>query len=165
MKKIFSERIQKIISNKAKLEKKLKVKIRGKNDEIFIEGNSEREYYAEKVIDALNFGFRINVALLLSNDDFILEVLNIKNYTRRKDLERIRARIIGKKGKSLGALQQLTECYFEIKDNKIGIIGNSENIEKAQEAIISIIRGAKHSHVYGSLEKNQKEPILDFGLK
>ena len=110
MKKIFSEKFQRIIRNKEKLERNLKVKITNRGKEIFIEGKSEDEYYAEKVIDALNFGFIFPTAILIKKGDFIFEILNIKDYTRRKDLEIIKARIIGKGGKTLKVLHDLTEC-------------------------------------------------------
>ncbi|MCH8958311.1 MAG: DUF255 domain-containing protein [Proteobacteria bacterium] len=127
--------------------------------------HGEDEYYGEKVIDALNFGFSFTTSILIKKENYIFEILNIKDYTKRKDLERIRARIIGKSGKTLKALQELTKCYFELKDNNVGIIGDSEYIKNAQEAIIAIIRGAKQSNVYSFLEKNQVKPIIDLGLK
>lgn len=165
MKKIFSEKLLRIIKNKKRLEKELNVKITNKGKDVFVEGEAEDEYSAEKVIDALNFGFPYENALLIKKKNFIFEVLNIKDYTKRKDLERIRARIIGKGGGTLKTLQQLTKCYFELKDNNVGIIGNPEYIKNAQEAVISVIRGAKQSNVYTSLEKNQTKPVIDLGLK
>tara|TARA_B100001971_G_C18092452_1_gene484242 strand:+ start:268 stop:765 length:498 start_codon:yes stop_codon:yes gene_type:complete len=165
MKKIFSDKLPRIIKNKKRLEKYLNVKITNKGKEVFIEGESEDEYSAEKVIDALNFGFPFETALFIKKEDFIFEILNIKDYTKRKDLKSIRARIIGKEGRTLKTLQQLTKCYFELKDNYVGIIGNPEYLENAQESIISVIKGAKHSNVYNSLEKNQTKPVVDLGLK
>lgn len=165
MKKILSEKIVRIIKNKKRLEKNLNVKITNRGKEVFIEGGSEDEYYAEKVIDALNFGFSFATSMLIKKENYIFEILNIKDYTKRKDLERVRARIIGKGGKTLKALQGLTKCSFELKDNNIGIIGDSEYIKNAQEAVIAIIRGAKQSNVYSFLEKNQIKQIIDLGLK
>ena len=62
-------------------------------------------------------------------------------------------------------LSNLTNCYLEIKDNEVGIIGNPENIKTATEAIISMIKGSKHGNVYSFLEKNKVKPIEDLGLK
>jgi len=103
--------------------------------------------------------------MLIRDEDFIMEVLNIKDYTKRKDLHRIRARIIGTEGKALKTLNQLTKCYFEIKDNYIGIVGHPEYIKNAQDSIISIIKGTKHANVYSFLEKHQVKPVFDLGLK
>ncbi len=162
---LVSDDISKVIKNKKRLETFLNVKIIIKGKEISVEGSPENEYVAEKVIDAINFGFPIAVALLIKEEDFIFEILDIKKYTHRKDFETIRARIIGKAGKTLKTLVTLTECYFELKDNDVGIIGSAELIENAQEAIIMLIQGSKQANVYTYLEKHHAQPILDLGLK
>lgn len=159
MKQIFSEKLPRILKNKKRLEKILNVKITNKARDVFIQGESEDEYFAEKVIDALNFGFPFSVAILIKKEDLIFEIINIKDYTKRKDLNRIRARIIGKNGKTLQILNQLTDCNFELKDNEVGIIGHPEEIKKGQESIISLIRGAKQSNVY-RFAKRKKSPIF-----
>jgi len=165
MRKILSEKLPRILKNKKRLEEKLNIKITNRGKEVFISGKSTDEYIAEKVIDALNFGFPFSVAILIKEEDFIFEIMNIKEYTTSHDLKRVRARIIGRRGKTLKTLCQLTKCYFELKDNNIGIIGHPEHLENAQEAVISIIKGSKQSNVYKSLEKNQIRPVVDLGLK
>jgi ribosomal RNA assembly protein len=165
MKIIYSEKLPRIIKNKKLLEKELNIKITNRGKEVSIQGEPEDEYIAEKVLDAINFGFPLSHALEIKKEDFVLERINIKNHTKRNDLERIRARIIGKGAKTFKTLCTLTGCFFEIKDNEVGIIGSPEFIENAQEAVISIIKGAKQTNVYSLLEKRQPKPILDLGLK
>ena len=165
MKEIILENFEKIIKEKNKLEKELNVKILNKEKEILIDGNAENEYLAEKVIDAINFGFSIKRALSIKKLGSIFEILNIKNYMRGKNIVRVKGRIVGESGRALATLSQLTDCYLEIKGNQVGIIGNSENIKNVQNAIIMLIKGSKHANVYAFLEKHQPEPILDFGLK
>jgi len=165
MEKLICEKPQRITKNRKKLEEKLEIKITGEGKEIIINGSPENEYIAEKVIEALEFGFPFSVALLIKEEDFMFEVLSIKDYTRRKDLGAVRARIIGKQGKTLRTLLALTKCHFEIKDNQVGIVGEPEYMRNAQEAMISIVRGAKHSNVYSFLEKHQVKPVFDLGLK
>jgi ribosomal RNA assembly protein len=165
MKIILSEKLPRILKNKKRLESKLNVKITHRGKEVFVQGKPTDEYIAEKIIDALNFGFPFSTAILIKEEDFIFEILNIKDYTKRRDLKRIRARIIGKKGKTLQTLHQLTKCNFELKDNQVGIICSPEFLENGQEAIIYIIHGAKQSNVYNFLEKHQIKPIIDLGLK
>ena len=134
MKKIISEKYNLIIKNRKKLSEALKVKISNRGKEIYIEGSPEDEYFGEKIIDAINLGFSINTALLIKKEEMMFEILNLKDYTTRKDLERIRGRIIGKKGKTLKVLSDLTGCFLELKENQIGIIGSPECIENAQNA-------------------------------
>jgi KH domain-containing protein len=179
---ILSEESSNITKNKKRLEGILNVTITVKGEqfhgskardkqvrlgaeEISIEGKPEDEFIAEKVIDAINFGFPFSIALSIKREDFLFEVVNIKDYTPRKDFETIRARIIGKGGKTLKTLSHLTECNFEIKGNDVGIIGSPEVIKNAQDAVILIIRGSKQANVYSYLEKHHIRPILDLGLK
>jgi len=171
MKKIILDNPQKIIKLKYRLERELNVKILMKNDtlkgtsEIYIEGLSQDEYSAEKVIDAINFGFSVKKAILIKKKNLMFEILNIKNYMRGKNIVRIKGRIVGKGGRALMTLSQLSDCYLEINGNQVGIIGDSENIENAQNAIILLIKGSKHANVYAFLERSHPEPILDFGLR
>ncbi|MBU2104920.1 MAG: hypothetical protein KKF67_04085 [Nanoarchaeota archaeon] len=165
MKKIIIDKLQRITKNKKKLEAKLKVKITNRGKEVYIEGNPEDEYIAEKVIDALDLGFPYSVAILIKEEDNEFEILNIKDYTIRKNLERVRARIIGKKGKALKTISELTNCCFELKDNSLGIIGEPECMKSAIESAISLIGGAKHGNVYARLEKHKIKPVKDLGLK
>lgn len=165
MKKIYSDKLPRILKNKKRLEDKLNVKITNRGREISITGKPVNEHVANLVLDALNFGFEFSIAILIKEEDFLFERINIKDHTKRHDLEIVRARIIGTKGKTLKTLQKLTRCFFEIKDNEVGIIGNAEDIENAEHAIISIIKGAKQSNTYFFLEKHQVKPIFDLGLK
>ena len=165
MKTILLEKPEDIKKKQKRLEKLLKIKMSFNEKEITIEGSPEDEYTAEKVLDAINLGFPLSKAELIKKRNHVLEILNIKEYTKRKDLKRIKARIIGKKGRTIKTLCNLTECHFELKDHDVGIIGAPECIKNAQEAIRSIIHGAKQGNVYSFLERNQPEKIIDLGLK
>ncbi len=165
MKKLIADKIGRVVKNKSQVENELGVKIAVKGREVSIEGTPEDEYYAERIVEALNLGFPAEIAILIKEEDYVFEILNIKSYTKRKDFERIRGRIIGTDGKTLKVLESLTKCFFEVKDNNVGIIGHADNIKNDQEGIISLIRGAKQSKVYSYLEQHQVEPIYDLGLK
>lgn len=165
VKTIISEKLPRITKNRRRLQEKLNVRITNRGKEVKIEGVPEDEYIAEKVIDALNFGFEYSAAIQIKEEDFEFEILNIKEYTKRRDLKAIRARIIGTQRKALNTIEQLTNCTLELKFNQVGVIGPAESIENAQTAIISIVQGAKQSNAYKFLEKNQPKPIIDLGLK
>ena len=165
MKKIILDNSSKIIQEKKNLEKELNIQISFVNKEVFIEGLPEDEYVAEKVLDAINFGFSTKKALLIKKQDLMFEILNIKNHMRGKNIIRVRGRIVGEGGRALMTLSQLSDCHLEIKGNQVGIIGDTENIENAQNAIIMLIKGSKHANVYAFLERSHPESILDFGLR
>ncbi len=166
MKKIISDKVIRIIKNKKNLEKELEITLEINGKEISISGKPEKEYIAEKVIEALSFGFPFSDSLNLKNEEFLFEILNIKDYTNQKDFERVRGRIIGKDGKALKTISSISNCNVELSGNKLGIIGDSENIRNVEEACKLLIKGSKHSNVYSYLEKHgHPEPIVDLGLK
>jgi len=165
MKVILCEKIARIVKARAKLQRILNVKISNRGKEVSITGSAEDEYIADKVIDAINFGFSVNHALEISEQDFLYEVINIKDYTTRHDMERIRGRIIGMGGKTLKTLSDLTDCFIETNGNEVGLIGPSETIQTAREGVISIIKGSKQANVYAHLERMKPVPLVDLGLK
>ncbi|MBS3076403.1 hypothetical protein J4481_01530 [Candidatus Pacearchaeota archaeon] len=165
MRTIISEKLPRIIKNKKKLEKILNIKITNRGKEVNIEGSPEDEYIAEKVIDAINFGFPFSYAVSIKKEEKEFEILNVKDYTTKQNYERIRGRIIGKEGKTLKTISNLTGCNLEINENKVGIIGNPELIKNAQDAIIEIVQGSKQTNVYSRAERNKTPPIEDLGLR
>lgn len=165
MKTLISEKIPRITKNKKRLEKELNIKIETRGKETKLNGTPEDEFIAEKVIDALNFGFPYRHALEIKKQNLEYEEINLKDYTKKHNYELIRGRIIGKSGKALKTLSNLSECYIEIKENKIALIGEPLRIQEAIQSIIQLIQGAKHGNVYKGLEKNQPKPIEDLGIK
>jgi ribosomal RNA assembly protein len=168
MQEIYSENIRKILQNKKKLEKKLAIKITNKGRILFVEGKAEQEYLAIQIIEAINLGFTTEKALLLTEEGFILEKINIKDITKRHDLERVRGRVIGTEGRTKKTIETLSDCFISLHDNTVGIIGLTENIENAMQALTSIIQGSKQSKVYSSLERERSKPASlneDLGLK
>jgi len=163
--KLIIDKLARITKNRKKLEEILEVKITNRGKEIYLEGAAENEFVAEKVVQALDFGFPYAVAIEIKTDDLMFEILNIKEHTKQKNLERVRGRIIGTKGKTLKTLSDLTNCYLELKENELGIIGEPELIKTAQDAIISLIQGSKQGNVYAYLEKHQPKPLIDLGLR
>ena len=156
MQEIYSEELAKILKNKNKLESELNVNITNKGKNIFVDGEAPNEFTALQIIEAINVGFSVENALLLKDEENMLQILHIKDITKRHDLDEVRARIIGTKGKTLKTLLNLTDCHFSLHDNNVGIIGHSDNMEDAVQAIESIVHGSKQSNVYARLEKQKK---------
>jgi len=166
MQVIYFESINKILKNKKKLERKLKVKIEIQGKKIIIEGKEEDEYLAYHVLDAINLKFDIDIALLILEEDYVFEKIQIKSHTRRRNLKEVRARIIGKKGKTKQLIEELSECHLSLHKNTLGIIGPAENIRNCIQALKKLIQGSKQSSVYSYLERQRKvfHPP-DLGLK
>ncbi len=167
MKKLILSKPLRIIKAKKLLEEELKIKLEFSGREVSFSGNSETEYVAEKVLEAIDFGFPIGAALMIEEEDLTLEFLSIKEYTKKKDYERIRGRIIGKEGKTKKTIMSLTGCFIELKDNRVGLLGRPENVKNARQAVISIIQGTKQANVYAYLEHHRPLPdeIADLDIE
>ena len=157
MQEIYVENIKEIIRAKTKLEKELEIKLSNKGKNVFVEGPADKEFIALEVLGAIKIGFSADRSLELKREEFMIQKLNIKNITRRSDLIRIRARIIGTNGKTLKTLKTLTKCDFAMNNNEIGIIGHVDEIEEAIQSVTSIIQGSKQGNVYSRLERNKKK--------
>ncbi|HKL23967.1 MAG TPA: hypothetical protein VJ912_01390 [Candidatus Nanoarchaeia archaeon] len=166
MEKLVLDKPARIIKNRKTLEEELDVKISQRGRELFIEGEGKDKHIGKKVLQAIDFGFNVDDALLLSGEeDYKFEKINIKSISKAKDMQKVRGLIIGKGGKALSTLSKLTNCIIQMNGNKIGIIGLPEWTDIAREGIRQLALGIKHSTVYSYLEKHQPEPVLDLGLK
>ena len=159
------ETINKVLKNKRRLEKKLKVRLLVENFEIQVEGKEVNVYEAEKIIKALESGFSFSTSLLLLEPDYLFEEIPIKSISS-KNITRIRARIIGQQGRTLKVVSELSNCHLSLHENKVSIIGLADNIKIAINAIKSLIQGSKQSNVYSYLEKQSARYLPeDLGLK
>lgn len=152
MKKLYIKSARKVLQNKKLLEESLNVKIEVKGTTTTISGKDLDEYFAGRVLEAMDYPFLVDDALLLKSEDYLFEVMDIKHYTKRNDVDVIKGRIIGTKGKTLKVLMDLSGCEITVKDNNVAIIGKAENIKNAVQAVISLIRGSKQGNVYAGLE-------------
>jgi ribosomal RNA assembly protein len=164
MQEIYTEVIRKILQNKKKLESEFEVKLTNQGKNLFIDGEADKEFTALQAIQAINLGFSVEKALLLKQEEIILQTIHIKDLTKRKDLERVRARVIGSQGRTLKTLTNLTNCEFSLHDNEIGIIGNTEDIEQGIQAVTSLIQGSRQANVYAHAEKEMKKKRLNPNL-
>jgi len=155
MKQIYIKSARKILQNKESLERELNIKINVRGTITIISGKEIDEYIAEKVLEALDFGFELDDALLLKEEDYMFERFCIKDFTRSHNLHEVRGRIIGTKGKTLEVLKELSNCAIILNDNDIGIIGKTEDILIATQALKSLVRGSRHGNVYAYLEKHK----------
>jgi len=151
------------------IENKIKIKIGFGKESVSVKGSELNEYLVEKVVQAVDFGFNVDDALLLLNDDFVLEFIEVKEHTRRKNLKDVRARIIGTGGKARKTIENLTGSEIVIQGNTVGVIVDSGHLDAVVQGIESLIQGAKHGNVFAYLEKQnvsrRKFGKDDLGLK
>lgn len=171
MRNVLVQNMNKVKRAVPKIESKAKVRIgfRRQNSGVSISGNELNEYLVEQVVRAVDFGFDVEDALLLVNDDFVLEFIEVKEHTRRKNLRDVRARLIGTGGKARKTIENLTGSMIVIQGNTIGLIADSRHLEAVVQGIELLIQGAKHGNVFAYLEKQnvsrRKFDEDDLGLK
>ncbi len=168
MRVIKIENIKKIKKAVHLIEDKIKIKVSFGKEKVNISGNELNEFLVERIIQAVDFGFYPEDALLLENENFVLEFIDIKEHTRRKNLKDVRARVIGTRGKAKKTLERLTGAVLVIKSNQIGVIVDSEHLDTTIQAIESLIHGSNHGNVFSYLERQNSSKNLfekDLGLK
>ena len=69
------------------------------------------------------------------SDDFVLEFIDVKGRTRRKNLRDVRARLIGTGGKAKKTIENLTGSVIVINGNTVGVIVDSEHMGAVVQGI------------------------------
>ena len=153
MRNIPVERMNKVKKAVPVIENKVNVKIGFGKGGVSVSGSELNEYVVGKVIQAIDFGFDVEDALLLTDEDFVLEFIEVKEHTHRKNLKEVRARLIGTGGKARKTIENLTGSVIVIQGNDVGVIVDAEHSEAVAQAIELLIQGAKHGNVFAYLEK------------
>lgn len=152
-------------SDKKKIEKKTntKLKIDSEDGMVTIEGEFLDVFNAKPIIRAIGRGFNPSVAEELMDEDYLLEVINIKDFVKTdNDVIRVKARIIGKNGTCRQNLEALTNTKIVVYGKTVGIIGQIADCLMTRHAIEKLLGGAKHGNVYKWIEnKKREEKILN----
>ena len=119
---------------------------------------------AKDIVKAIARGFNPNIAKLLLKTDYVFELISLNEVISNKnDMERMKGRIIGTKGKSRELIEELTETYISVYGKTVGIIGDMEKVSIARRAVGKIIEGSPHANVFKWLEKQRKLMNIGFG--
>ena len=163
--RIPKERIAILIGKKGETKREIskatntKIKVDSNEGDVIITGEDGLNVYnAKKIIQAIGHGFNPNKALRLLEEDKIFEMINMQDYARnsKDDLHRIKARIIGRKGKAKKMIQDLANVELSIYGKTVCIIGKSEDVDTARHAVNNLLSGSRHGKVYAYLEKQRK---------
>jgi len=134
---------------------KTKIDVDSKEGVVTITGtDAVKLYTVRELILAIGRGFNPEIAQLLLKQDYCIEIITLDDFAdKKKKLERVRGRIIGKKGKSREVIETLTDTYISVFGKTVSIIGIAENVTMARNAVEMFLEGAAHSAVYRRLEK------------
>ncbi len=160
------ERVPILLGKKGVVKRKIekatntKIKVDSENGLVEISGKESIDVYdARQIVRAIARGFNPEIALQLEKEDYLLEVIEIQDFSGRSKikLQRLRGRCIGEKGKARRLIEQLTETDVSIYGKTVSIIGQPENASLARKAFESLLEGAEHGNIYKWLEKKRKD--------
>jgi ribosomal RNA assembly protein len=136
---------------------KTKLNVNSEEGDVVVMGEDALGMFSTKeIIHAIGRGFNPEVAMLLLNQDYNVEFINLGDYIKSKNsMERLKGRVIGSEGKSRKVIEDLTECYISVYGKTIGIMGKVENTPTARRAVESLLGGSPHANVYKWLEKQR----------
>ena len=150
--KVAEDRIGAVIGNRGNTKKDIE---RYTNtaleigDVVTISGEALDVLTAENIVRAIGRGFAPHRALDLLDENYTLVVLPLNP----KSATRIKARVIGTKGKTRVRIQKLTRTSLCIYGKTISIIGTYHRADLARDAVQKLIEGAPHTAVYEFLER------------
>lgn len=117
----------------------------------------------QDVVVAIGRGFSAEKALKLLDVDIFLEVMDIRDYVGKKvnHVARMRARVIGTKGKTRRIFEELAGVQLSVQGNTVAIIGDLLQIEIAKRGLDMLLSGSEHAAVYKFLEGRRPEIRID----
>lgn len=151
---------------KADLEDRTKTRISIEDTSVTVETLNEdylSELAATNVVHAIGRGFNPDIAFMLLQEDYVLEVIPLRDYVGSVNaMERVKGRVIGEKGKSRKTIEELSEAYISVYGKTISLIGSYDAVDVAREAVLMLIEGARHATVYRFLEKSRSQRNTPF---
>ncbi len=168
--KITKDRISVVIGKqgftKRQIESKTKTKLNidSKEGNVTISGGDSLDVYnTTNIITAIGRGFNPRIALLLLKENFVLEIIDIRDFSGRSKTRqiRIKSRVIGKKGKARSTIEEITGTHMSIYGKTVSVIGEVERAFIARRAVEMLLSGSKHSNVFSWLERQLDKKIFE----
>ncbi|MBI4159220.1 RNA-processing protein [Candidatus Woesearchaeota archaeon] len=164
--KIPKKRIAVLIGEKGKTKKKIeratstRIIVNSEEGDVIIESEESLNIFnAKPIIQSIGRGFNPSIALRLAEEENMLEIIDITNFSKKskRDLIRLKARLIGTNGKARKMIEMLTHTEISVYGKTVSIIGEQENTYLAKRAIQNLLQGSKHGNVYGFIERNKSK--------
>ncbi len=164
--KIPKDRIPILIGKKGEIKREiqkklnLKIVIDSESGAVTITGEDGLNVYTGKeIVQAIGRGFNPDTAMILLEDGYKFEQVDITNYDRgsKGRLHELRSRVIGSEGRSKNTIEKIAGVELCVYGKTVAIIGREENVEAAKKAIEKLLGGSKHGNVYGYLERQIKK--------
>ncbi|MEM3828641.1 MAG: KH domain-containing protein [Conexivisphaerales archaeon] len=128
------------------------LKIAVSENKVSIEGDPLNVMLGKEVLTAFNRGFSDSDSQLLFDQEYILEVMSIENYSKNKRrVSNLKGRVIGRNGSVKIRIEKLTNTKISIFGKTVSIIGRYDDVDKARRIIDTILRGKPFSVAFRSL--------------
>jgi ribosomal RNA assembly protein len=162
---IPKKRVGVLIGDKGKMkrliENKTSTSIEVYEEEVLIKAeDSYNAWICQQVVKAVGRGFNPRDALRLLKEGYVFEIIDIMDYARnQKDKFRLKGRVIGEDGKTRKHIERTTNTKIIVFGKTIGVIGPSQGVQDALNAIEMLLEGSQTGTVYKFLEKKAKMRI------
>ena len=146
------------------------IEINSKTGDAIISSQSEpmstrmEPFKAVEVITAISKGFSPRRAYrLIDGEEDTFQLIDLRDYAGKSSnsMERIKGRIIGEEGKSRRTIEDLTGAYISIYGHSVGLIGKSDQIKIASDAVTMLSKGKSHKTVYTMLQEARRKAKMD----
>lgn len=166
--RIPMERLGVLIGKKGKVKEEIesclgvKIEIDTDDGNITVENIGDdvlAEWKARDMITAIGRGINPDKVMLLKSDDYVLKIIDLNELVGRskKALKRQKGRIIGRQGKTREFVSQVSGACISIYGKTVAIIGKTEEVSLASEAIEMLASGKPHSVVYKVLQRKASD--------
>jgi len=174
--KVPRDRIGVIIGKNGKVKGEIQdkcnvlIEIDSKTGDAIVSSQSEsmstrmEPFKAVEVITAISKGFSPRRAYrLIDGEEDTLQLIDLRDYAGKSSnsMERIKGRIIGEQGKSRRTIEDLTGAYISVYGHSVGLIGKSDQIKIASDAVTMLSKGKSHKSVYSMLQEARRKAKMD----
>lgn len=120
-------------------------------------------FKAMEIVTAVGRGFSPHNALRLLKGENTLHVIDLREFGAKSSaqIERIKGRIIGEGGKARKNMEKLSDTNISVYGRTVAIIGETQKLKLAVDAISAISQGSMHGSVYGKLEAARRRDKLE----
>ena len=111
-------------------------------------------YLVAKVVKAVGRGFNPEKALSILEDGYDFELLDLRDFgaKEKKDLYRLRGRVIGERGATRKYIEKISGCEISIYGKTIAIVGPNEAINVVRLGLEMILNGARQGRAYAFIK-------------
>lgn len=134
------------------------LEIDGTTGEVWIKSNDDVEkiepFKAMEIVTAISRGFSPENAMTLMKGENSLHVIDLRDFAGKSsaNIERIKGRLIGESGKARRNMENLSGTLISVYGKTVSVIGDTNKLRLAVDAIASISSGSMHGAVYNKLE-------------